>query len=108
MKNNHDIFQVDGYLVDTIMQYESDTFSADASKITEKEARIVADAIVKAYVDNRLDGVTIASFLEDIRDDEKNGVPITGKKFCNYCGYTEAQNGKYCNQCGKMMIGIIK
>lgn len=55
-------------LAQYIKEYESDTFTAEGSEITDDEALRVARRIIQWTVDNRLDGVMIDEFLSDIRE----------------------------------------
>lgn len=59
-------------LIKTLMEYESDTFSATASNITRKEAEAVADRFIDwlfyQFIYDRLDGIRIAGELEAVRD----------------------------------------
>lgn len=57
-----------------IKEYESDTFSAEGSQITDKEANLVAEKFLASCVDNRMDGVTIDVYLDAIRDDTVNRI----------------------------------
>lgn len=59
-------------LVDEILQYESDTFSSDASELTPAEAEKIAFAFIlqdmQERIDtNTMDGVMITEELENIR-----------------------------------------
>lgn len=59
-------------LVDEILNYESDTFSSDASEITSQEAEKVALALILRDIENRvstntMDGVMIDSELYELR-----------------------------------------
>lgn len=48
-------------------EYESDTFSAEASKITPEETVLVAGRLIEGWMDNYLDGVSIAEALAYFR-----------------------------------------
>jgi hypothetical protein len=59
-------------LVKTIAEYESDTFSSEASEITQAEAEQVAFELVRRDIQARIDtdtmdGVDISEELEEIR-----------------------------------------
>jgi len=59
-------------MVDTILQYESDTFSSEASNLTPQEAEKIAFAFIDSDMQERIDtntmdGVRIAEELEFIR-----------------------------------------
>jgi hypothetical protein len=54
--------------VQEIMEYESDTFSAQGSKITKAEATAVAENIIRNYVINIMDGIMLDMHLSEIRD----------------------------------------
>lgn len=56
--------------------YESDTFSASNSAITNEEAHRVAEFLLNKWSSNHLDGVTIDAILEELRD----GTPFTRVK----------------------------
>ena len=62
-----------------ILAYESDTFSASETKITELEAMeisenvlvcVMNDLINNQHADQYLDGVTIAQYLDELRHPE--------------------------------------
>ena len=53
--------------VEHLQKYESDTFSAESSKITPEEAESVAKELLGEWVENKLDGTMIESYLEYIR-----------------------------------------
>lgn len=55
-------------LCQIIEGYESDTFSATESEITNEEIRRVAYRCLNWLVENRLDGVMLDNFLADIRE----------------------------------------
>lgn len=60
-------------LVDDVLNYESDTFSSEASEITVEEAEKIAFAFIKHDIQNRIDtntmdGVMISEELETIRE----------------------------------------
>lgn len=61
-------------LIVTIYSYESDTFSAEASKLTRSEAIKIAQRLIvpkiRGLIDcDTMDGVAISEELEDIRDE---------------------------------------
>lgn len=51
-----------------IHAYESDTFSAEASKITESEATMIAQSLLKQWAEDNLDGTMISGYLSEIRE----------------------------------------
>lgn len=60
------------YLVDTILNYESDTFSSTGSELTTEEAEAIALAFVIEEIERKqnldtMDGCMITSALKDIR-----------------------------------------
>jgi len=55
-------------LLQTILNYESDTFSAEGSQITEEEAHQVALLLINWLIENRLDGDLIDSLLYEVRN----------------------------------------
>jgi hypothetical protein len=55
------------YLTKHLLGYDSDTFSAFGSDMTEDEAEAVAEALVKHWIEWELDGLMITSRLEDVR-----------------------------------------
>jgi len=57
-------------LIQTILEYESDTFSAAGSNISEEEAEKVAESIINGWIENNLDGVIISSALDEIRGED--------------------------------------
>ena len=62
-------------LVDEILDYESDTFSSEASKLTPAEAEQIAIALILEDMQFRIDldsmdGVCITNQLEAIREPE--------------------------------------
>lgn len=60
-------------LVAAIMEYESDTFSAMYSKVTETEASAIAARLIGYLTDTCLDGVQLDAFLMDIRESTNEG-----------------------------------
>lgn len=61
------------HLVDEILNYESDTFSSEGSKLTPAEAERIAFAFILRDIANRtnlntMDGVMISYELRDIRE----------------------------------------
>lgn len=58
-------------LVDDVMAYESDTFSAEGSEITRDEAEHVVTLILKMWWESRLDGVVIDNMLNEVRSAEE-------------------------------------
>ncbi len=57
-------------LIDTILKYESDTFSAEGSEISREEATKIAQRMIKVWIEHDLDGLWIQEWLDDIRDIE--------------------------------------
>lgn len=60
-------------LYETVSEYESDTFSAEAEKLTEAEAIHITATLarrgIKATANcDDLDGITMSELLGDIRD----------------------------------------
>lgn len=60
-------------LIESILDYESDTFSASSSKITEQEAYTIAERFILEDITKRIDtdtvdGVMLSEELENIRD----------------------------------------
>lgn len=60
-------------LVKSIQEYESDTFSATASKLTKKEANHIANLLVCHAIQDlidtdTMDGVRLSEELEDLRE----------------------------------------
>jgi len=51
-----------------IMQYESDTFSAEGSGITRQEAERVTRLLMTNFFDRKLDGILISEALDSIRE----------------------------------------
>ena len=63
-------------LLDTVKQYESDTFSASASGLTDDEAftitaELINHALQQLIDTDTLDGVRLAEELDNIRPDEE-------------------------------------
>lgn len=63
-------------LFDTIKEYESDTFSAEGSELTEEEAEAITVTLInralQSMIDTEtLDGVTIDEMLSDMREDNE-------------------------------------
>lgn len=58
-------------IVDEIMQYESDTFSAEASEVHRPEAREMAAEMIKDRVTDEvgyaIDGLMLSEWLEKVR-----------------------------------------
>ena len=54
-------------LINEILIYESDTFSAKGSEITQIEAQKVANEIIANWVSRYLDGNLIDVFLDKVR-----------------------------------------
>ena len=68
-------------LVDTILAYESDTFSSEASNLTPAEAEQIAFNIILHDMQNRIDtntmdGGMISDELEEIRDNEMRKLEV--------------------------------
>ena len=57
-----------GNFISEIESYESDTFSSNNTKITRSEARRIAEILLNRWSSEKLDGVSISSILENIRD----------------------------------------
>ena len=86
-------------LVDTILNYESDTFSSERSDLTPSEAEKIAITFILRDIERRnntetMDGDMITETLSDLRD----------KHFCTTCGYVEAQTGLRCEKCNAKMV----
>lgn len=63
-------------LITTIHEYESDTFSASANKLTKNEAELIAIEFVIRDIARRIntetmDGVMISEELENLRGEEE-------------------------------------
>ena len=54
-------------LVDYIMDYESDTFSATSAELNREEARHIARQLIKTWTITHLDGDMIGEELDEIR-----------------------------------------
>ena len=54
-------------LIEEIKKYESDTFSAEGSKIADYEAVQIAQQLIKSWTDTHLDGIIITEMLGEIR-----------------------------------------
>lgn len=56
-----------------ILDYESDTFSAEGSEITSVEAWGVAAKLIeyRIAIGDNVDGVTLSSVLEEVRNDTR-------------------------------------
>ena len=56
-------------LLKIVQNYESDTFSAEGSKMTNRQARLVVARLIRNIGDptGHLDGVTLSSTLDEIR-----------------------------------------
>lgn len=52
-------------LVNLLLEYESDTFSAMGSNLKPKQARRIAAKLIDG-IEDELDGVTIAAHLEEL------------------------------------------
>ena len=59
--------------IEKIKAYESDTFSAKGTKITDDEAFEVANRILSNWIENHLDGTVISCQLLDVRDLDEEG-----------------------------------
>jgi hypothetical protein len=55
-------------LLETITEYCSDTFSANGWELTEEEVYELAGKCIIRFIYNHLDGVTLANWMEHIRD----------------------------------------
>jgi len=56
--------------VKELSEYESDTFSASAEKVTKEEAIQLVESAMESFRNNYLDGVWLSSMLEGIREDK--------------------------------------
>lgn len=64
------------WLVDEILNYESDTFSSEASELTPAEAEKIAFAFILKDIEQRIDmetmdGGMVTEALEDIRHEDE-------------------------------------
>ncbi len=64
-------------LVEVIMDYESDTFSASDKKLKKSEAKKIAEQLIIANIQDRIDmdtmdGLDITDALEEIRDENND------------------------------------
>lgn len=100
-------------LLKTVQEYESDTFSATGSELTEEEAIIITVALIEhatqQLIDtDTLDGVRLAEELENIREciacrEDKMKSPevrnalsrYCPKYICSDCGTREAMEGDF-------------
>lgn len=62
-------------LLDTVSEYEADTFSASASNLTKQEAGLITIALIDHALTElieleTLDGVRLTEELDNIREDE--------------------------------------
>jgi len=57
-------------LVDEILYYESDTFSAIADKLSRKEAKKVAMILILRWKNSCLDGIAIVHTLNYVRSNK--------------------------------------
>ncbi len=55
-------------LLKTIKEYESDTFSSEYVNLTENECYEIAGRAIHYFIDNRLDGIWLSEWLDQIRD----------------------------------------
>jgi hypothetical protein len=55
-------------LLDTILDYESDTFCAKMAEVRRDEAEELAGYAIHNLIDNEIDGVRLSHWLEEIRD----------------------------------------
>lgn len=72
-----DVVKSASALIDTIKDYESDTFSASGSSITDEEATQIALRFILGHIDGlvearTMDGVMLSDALSDIRDNAKD------------------------------------
>lgn len=69
---HNDGVKINGFarLLQDIKEYESDTFSASGSGITDAEIILVAGKLIDGWSENHLDGVSIDAILYDIREGE--------------------------------------
>jgi len=54
-------------LLQTIREYDSDTFFAKGCNLTEEEAYEIAGRLIHNMIDNELDGVRLDCLLENVR-----------------------------------------
>lgn len=54
-------------IIKTILEYESDTFSAEGTHITEDEAMSISEIIIEHWFNSYLDGTIITQELMDCR-----------------------------------------
>jgi len=58
-------------LAQHIIEYESDTFSANGTNLTQDELKLMLDKIYDNIINNQIDGVWLSQMLIDIRDVEE-------------------------------------
>ena len=51
-----------------IIEYESDTFSANGTNLTKPELKLMLDKIYESIINNNIDGVWLSQILAEIRD----------------------------------------
>lgn len=56
--------------INEVVSYESDTFSAEASKITRDEADAVVLKVMEWIWNDRIDGVLLSEALAEVRGEE--------------------------------------
>jgi len=57
-------------LVEHIKEYESDTFSASCSNLTDEEAIKLAERCIDFFINHDLDGIKLDNWLYHIRPEE--------------------------------------
>jgi hypothetical protein len=57
-------------LIKEIKEYDSDTFFAKGCDLRDKEAIKLADKCIEWFINNRLDGVMLDHFLDELREEE--------------------------------------
>jgi hypothetical protein len=62
-------------IIDNLMEYESDTFSASGEKLTRDEARAVLAQLIEQNIDPgmNIDGIEISEALEEVREPVQQG-----------------------------------
>ena len=61
-----------GEFMNHIEDYESDTFSASAEKISVTEKIKIANKLLDIFVNNNIDGVLLSQVLQEIREEGKH------------------------------------
>ena len=67
-------------LLKDIKEYESDTFSASGEKINDNEVVLVANKLVDDWSEKYIDGISIASALEEIRAEDEFSLELHPSK----------------------------